>query len=238
VTTDRRNLPLWLQRWWIWFAAIFALTFYGFWPSFFSALRESDVGHTIHGFTASGWMMVVVVQSAIMRSRWRRWHRKIGCASLPLAAATVLSGIYMIKIMVARDDVPLLDFEFFYIDLTALILFVILLWRAIIAAQRRDIGLHLRLMACTAIIPLEAALERVFAITFPVWVPNYTVTLTWSLVTLELLMLALILGEIWYRRLRWPFPVMLAYYLVSHLTIVPVASAAWFQGAAKWFGSL
>lgn len=233
-----RRLPGWTQTWWMWFAAIFAVTFYGFWPSFFSAIADSDMPHVIHGFTAAGWMALTVLQAALLRSRWRSKHRLIGYASLGLAAATVLSGLHMIKIMVGREDVPLLDIKFFYLDLTALALFAVLLWRAIMAARRRDIALHLRLIACTAIIPLEAALERVWANSLPALVPNYTVALDWSLVTLELLLVALIASELWLRRLRWPFPLLLGYYLVMHATVLPVASAQWFQAFARWFGAL
>ena len=55
------------------------------------------------------------------------------------------------------------------------------------AARRRDIPLHLRLMACTAIIPLEAALERTYIYGTPNLVPNFDVALYASVVTLIVL---------------------------------------------------
>lgn len=232
-----RKLPVYLQRWWLGFALIFALTFYGFGPSFFAALRETDAAHMIHGFSAIGWMVVTIVQAVLIRLRRRQWHRWLGYASLALAALTVASGLQMIQVMVAREDVPLLDIEFFYLDLTALALFAVLLRCAIVAARKRDIALHLRLVACTAIIPLEAALERVFANTFPLLVPNYTVALAASLVFLEFLLVGLIALEWWFRRVRWPFPLMLAYYLIMHATAEPVAKSAWFGVFVDWYAT-
>ncbi len=238
MSPGARKLPAALQRWWLGFALIFALTFYGFWPSFFAALRETDVAHMIHGFSAIGWMVLTIVQAVLIRTRRRSWHRKLGYASLALAAVTVASGLQMIQVMVDHEDVPLLDIEFFYLDLTGLLLFAVLVWRAIVAARRRDIPLHLRLVACSAIIPLEAALERVFANTFPVLVPNYTVALAASLVFLECLLIVLIALEWWFRRVRWPFPLMLGYYAVMHVTAEPVAESPWFRAFVDWYAAI
>lgn len=227
-----------MQHWWAWFAIAFALTFYGFWPSFFSALVEVEVPYIVHGFTATGWMVLTIAQAILLRLRLRRWHRRLGYAALVLAAAVVISGLQMLQIMAGRSDAPLLDFQFFYIDLTALILFLALLGLAVRAARHKDIALHLRLIACTAILPLEAAMERVFIVAIPALVPNFTVGLQASLLFLEGLLIGLILGEIAFRRLRWPFPFLLGYYLFSHVTMEPVASSPTFQGFARWFAAL
>jgi len=59
-----------------------------------------------------------------------------------------------------------------------------------------------------------------------------------SNLTLILLTAVLVAAEWWYRRLRWPFPAMLAYYLVMLGTTDPVGSAPWFQSATFWFANL
>lgn len=73
----------------------------------------------------------------------------------------------MLQIMILRDGgaavgIPLLGFKHFYLDLTGLVLFCVFLGLAINAARRRDIPLHLRLITCTAIVLLEAALVRTY----------------------------------------------------------------------------
>jgi uncharacterized membrane protein len=199
---------------------------------------EVEIPYIVHGFTATGWMILTIVQAILLRVRKRRWHKILGYASLALAAAVVISGLQMLQIMAGRPDAPLLDFEFFYIDLTALILFVAFLGLAIRAARHKDIALHLRLIACTAILPLEAAMERVFNVAVPGLVPDFTVALQASLIFLEVLLAGLVIGEIAFRRLRWPFPFLLGYYLFSHVTMEPVASFTAFQAFARWFAAI
>lgn len=131
-----------------------------------------------------------------------------------------------------------LAMKFFYLDLTGLLLFCVFLGLAIKAAQRRDIALHLRLIACTAIIPLEAVLERTYLYGIPSLVPNFEVALIASEVTLIVLTAALVAGEWWYRRLRWPFAVMLAYYVVMMLTQDVLAQAEWFISVAIDYANL
>jgi hypothetical protein len=229
-----------MQHWWVWFTLLFAVTFFSFWPSFFSALTNSATPYIIHGFTATGWMVLAIAQAAVIRSRWRTHHRIVGYASLVLAAVTVVSGVQMIKIMVGRDPAEVADrhVAFLYVDATGLILFVALLWRAILAARQRDIGLHLRLIACTAIIPLEAALERFWLIVLPTRISGFKGAYFWSLTTLEVLVVVVIVNEWWFKRLRWPFPLMLAYYFLMHTTSFPLAESAWFRAFALWFGGL
>jgi hypothetical protein len=243
MTSARRALPRWAQHWWAWFAAIFVITFLSFWPSFFSAIVTVETAIVTHGISAIAWMVLTVVQAALIGGRRRRGHRLVGYASLALAVVLVLSGLQMLQNMILRDrgvavGMPLLGFKFFYIDITGLALFCLFLVLAIRAARQRDIPLHLRLITCTAIIPLEAALERTYIYGLPWLVPNWEVTLFASNLTLILVTAALVAGEWWYGRLRWPFPTMLAYYLVMLGTTDPVGSAPWFQSATFWFANL
>jgi len=239
----RRSLPRWSQQWWVWFAAIFAITFLSFWPSFFSAIVNVDTAIVIHGISAIGWMLLTIIQAALIKSRWRRHHRTVGYISLALATILVLSGLQMLKNMILRDggavdEFPLLGMKFFYLDLTGLVLFCVFLGLAIKAARRRDIALHLRLIACTAIIPLEAALERTYLYGTPKLVPNFEVALFASNLTLIVVLAVLVAGEWWYGRSRWPLGALLAYYLIMMFTTDVIARAEWFQSAAFRFANI
>ena len=230
----RRPLPRWSQQWWIWFTVIFAITFVSFWPSFFSAIVNIETHIVIHGISAIAWMLLIIVQALLIKNGWRNHHRMVGYFSLSLAMVVVLSGLWVIQTMLygdsgTADGIPLLAIKFFYIDFTALVLFCVFLWLAIKAARRRDIPLHLRLMTCTAILPLEAALERTYLYGTPSLVPNFDVALYASVVTLIVVTAVLVVVERWYGRSRWPFPVLLAYYVVTLLTTDLIARAEWFQ---------
>jgi len=243
MTHARRSLPRWSQQWWIWFAAIFVITFLSFWPSFFSAIVNVDTTIVIHGISAIAWMLLAIIQASLIKSRWRRHHRTVGYISLTLAAILVLSGLQVIQTMILRDGgaadgIPLLGIKFFYIDFTALVLFCVFLGLAIKAARRRDISLHLRLIACTAIIPLEAALERTYIYGTPKLVPNFEVALFASNLTLIVVTAVLVAGEWWYGRSRWPFAVLLAYFLIMILTTDVIAQTEWFNFLAFRFANI
>lgn len=243
MTHARRSLPRWSQQWWVWFTAIFVLTFLSFWPSFFSAIVKVETHIIIHGISAIAWMLLTIIQASLIKGRKRKHHRKVGYISLSLAVILVLSGLQVLQTMILREGgtvegASLLAMKFFYLDLTGLVLFCVFLWLAIKAARRRDIPLHLRLITCTAFIPLEAVLERTYLYGMPALVPNFDVALIASEVTLIVLTAGLVAAEWWYGRLRWPFVALLAYYVVMMLTQDVIARAEWFISAAVSYANL
>jgi uncharacterized membrane protein len=243
MTYAGKSLPRWTQHWWVWFTVIFAITFVSFWPSFFSAIVNIETHIVIHGISAIAWMLLAIVQALLIRNGWRKHHRAVGYFSLILATILVLSGLWVIKTMLygehgTANGIDLLSVKFFYIDFTALVLFCIFLWLAIKAARRRDIPLHLRLMTCTAILPLEAALERTFIYGTPSLVPNFDVALYASVVTLIVFSAALVASEWWYGRSRWPFKVLLAYFVIMLLTTDLIAGTEWFNSWAISYANI
>ncbi len=140
MTTARRTLPRWSQQWWIWFTAIFAITFVSFWPSFLSAIVNIETHIIIHGISAIAWMLLTIIQAWLIKSGWRKYHRTVGYISLTLAAVVVVSGLQVLQTMILKeggmvDGVPSTAIKFFYIDMTALALFCVFLWLAIKAAR-------------------------------------------------------------------------------------------------------
>lgn len=239
---SQRSLPGWLQQWWVWFAAIFILTFISFWPSFFSAIVNIETHIIIHGISAISWMLLAVIQAWLIKSRWRKHHRTLGYASLVIAFILVLSGLRVLQTMLLKDysvdgSNPLLAIKFLYADITALFLFCTFLWLAIVAARRRDFSLHMRLMACTAIIPMEAALERTYIYGAPGLVPNFNVAFYSSVITLIVLLVILVGIERWRKRLRWPYAALLAYYILMLLTVDIIAQTEWFNSFAVLYAN-
>jgi len=235
-----RTPPRWMQQWWLWFTAIFAITLAIFWPTFLSGISEYKIPVIIHGTSAIGWMLLTVVQALLIRNRRRKPHHAIGYSSLVLAILVVASGLQMERQMILRDGTdtagePLLSIMFFYNDVIALGLFCLFLALAVLAARRRDIALHLRLIACTAIVPLTPALLRAFKAATPQLAPDWTTALAASQVALIGLTGALVLAEWRYSRLRWPFASLLIYYVIMYATTERFADDAWLQSFAFGF---
>ena len=243
MTKSLRSLPGLLQQWWVWFAAIFVLTFISFWPSFFSAIVKIETHIIIHGISAISWMLLAVVQAWLIKSRWRKHHRTLGYTSLVLAVILVISGLRVLQTMLLKDNSvdgsnPLLAIKFLYADITALFLFCTFLWLAINAARQSDFSLHMRLMACTAIIPLEAALERTYIYGIPSLVPNFNVAFYTSVITLIVLMATLVGIDLWRKRSRWPYAALLAYYILMLVTVDIIAQTEWFNSFAIYYANL
>lgn len=235
----RRRPDLLVDPWPV-FAAALVLAVAGFWPSFFGALPDVPSAHVVHGLSATAWMLLPVAQALLIRMRRRRAHRTLGYLALPLAAVVVVSGLYVVQLMVLRnaEQFEIRRIKFVLLDLSGLALFSVFLGLAIRSARRRDIGLHTRLLVCTALIPLEAALERLLATLFPVLVPDLHVGLYAALYSMEGLCLALIVADWRSGRSRWPFPALLGYYVLMHLIATPVAASPAFQRFCEWYARL
>ena len=222
---------------WPIFLAALLLAVAGFWPSFFAVLPESPAPHLVHGLSATAWMALPLLQYALIRTRRRPLHRLVGWGALALAAIVVASGVYVVQMMAYNNiaNFRLLDVKFVWLDLTGMALFCVYVAAAVLAARKHDVRLHVTALAASALIPLEAALERLFVNTLPTLVPDFSAGLYASLIFLEAVCVAIILWEWRSGRIRWPMPVLLGYYLVMHLTMTPVASSEVFQNFTDWF---
>lgn len=225
---------------WPYFALAFAVAATGFWPSFFAVLPSVDAPRMIHGASATAWMLLPLVQAWLIGTRRRRLHRAVGYGSIGLAALVVFSGLQVVQHMVLRnvDDFQIRRIKFVLLDLTGLALFCVFLGAAIWSARKRDVGLHVRLLACTALIPLEAALERLLHTFFPSIVPDLHVGLYAALFSMEAICAGLILAEWRLDRIRWPFAVLLTYYVAIHAVASQVAASPAFQEFSAWFARL
>jgi len=221
---------------WPVFATALALAVAGFWPSFFAKLPETPLPHHVHGWSASAWMLLPLLQYALVRTHRRDVHRRIGYASLGLAVVVAASGLYVVRMMAFRNiaNFRLASVKFVWLDLTGIALFAVLVAVATAAARRRDIRLHVTALAASALIPLEAALERLFVNLLPGLVPDFDAALYAALLSLEFTCAAFILVEWRSGRVRWPMPLLLGYYLVMHVTATPVATSERFQAFSNW----
>lgn len=224
----------------LYFFLALAVAVAGFWPSFFAVLGTTTPALMIHGFSATIWMFLPIAQFYLVRTGRRQQHRVIGYCSLLLAAIVVISGLHVLQLHALKnlENFDVVRFKFVWLDLTGLALFTGALGLAILSARGRDFGLHVRLLACTALIPLEAAIERLFINLLPDLVPDFDTALFVTLFVMETICLTIILAE-WIRdRIRWPVPTLLCYYVFMHLTVDPVATNPAFQSFSMWFATI
>ena len=223
---------------WPVFATALTLTLAGFWPSFFAKLPEAPLPHHLHAWSATAWMVLPLLQYALIRSGRRSLHRLVGYSSVLLAASVAASGVYVVRMMAYKNiaSFRLASVKFVVLDLTGIVFFCVLVAVAISAARRRDIRLHVTALIASAFIPLEAALERLFQIVLPSLVPNFDVALDASLIFLEVACAAIVLVEWRSGRVRWPIPTLLAYYLLMHAILTPLAASKAFQSFSDWVG--
>lgn len=222
------------------FAIAFLVAIGGFWPSFFTKLRTTDVAHMIHGVTATCWMTIPILQSWLIARQKFTLHRRLGWVTLlVLAPLLVISGLHMVQLMIFRYEqtqaLRLLKFTF--LDLCAITLFVVFLVLAIVRIRKNDTDGHARYMAGTVLFALEPALERVFVFYVP-GVSGFASALYYALITMEVILAALIFLEWRRKKIRLPFVLALAFFVIMHITLTPVANSSAFANFAKWFARI
>lgn len=209
-----------------------AVTALGFWRTFFSQLGNVDVPHMLHGASSTGWLVLVLVQSTLIRSRDYRMHRILGWASVVLFAVLIVTSWHMLTLMLGPDAaLPFALAKLFaYSDVTALPLLIIAYGGAIY--YRKDRHVHSRLISVTLLAGLLPAAARMFN---RVWTGMDG--LIFSMHPTYLLMLVVLAAAIfvdWQKgRLRWPFPFAFVWFAVSYATIFPAYGSQWFDAVAR-----
>jgi hypothetical protein len=160
--TTARGGPLYPHAGWYFLAALL-LTVAGFFPSYFGRLRQTDGVHHFHGIAATLWMLLLVVQG-FLASTPRRWrlHRSLGWASVLIAPALLISGAWVVRVMLqgATPFNRVFGPRLAFLDVTTLAYFATAYSLALV--YRRDQALHGRYLASTALLALPPGLARLF----------------------------------------------------------------------------
>lgn len=225
-----------LEQPFFYFALAFAVSVGAFWPSFFSKIPSTDVAHLLHGFSATAWMAIPIVQAWLAAHGKYRQHRNLGHVWLLLAPVVVVSGLHMVQLMIIRyeETKALRLLKFAFLDITAMSLFVVFLGLALWSIRHRNVSNHARYMACTALFALEPALERVFVFYVP-GVGGFEEALYLALISMEGIVACLIIAD-WkrYRQIFLPYVITLSFFFSMHALVTPVAQSSWFQAFAVW----
>jgi hypothetical protein len=144
----------------IYFALALLAVVVGFFPSYFGRLGQTDALHHLHGITATIWMVMLVGQSWLARVRKISLHRLVGKISLVIAPLFVVSGLLMVRAMLMSESGFNRAFgvRLAFVDILTVVGFGAAYALAIY--HRREIALHARYMAVTAVLALPPALAR------------------------------------------------------------------------------
>jgi hypothetical protein len=210
----------------------------GFFPTFFVRLDEVDFAHLVHGWTMIGWLVLVLVQALLIRSRRYRVHRVLGWSSLALFVAMIVTSCQMVILMLSgKSGLPYELAKFFaYSDIVDTPLMLILFGGAIILRKNRH--LHSRLIAATVLVSIVPGLARMFNILiwrsmeglFTAMHPTY-------LLILGVLGIAIYVDHR-ANRLRWPLPLTFVWFSGVYATQWVVVDMAWYEALTRSIGSL
>jgi hypothetical protein len=209
------------------FALVLLAALVGFYPTYFSRLAEVDLLRHVHGGLAMGWILLLITQGLLARTRRYPLHRALGWASLVLVPVFLISGVALLCNSLAGTNpfqkafAPRLAF----VDLIALGYFAFCYGMAI--RYRRQKPLHARYMASTAVLVLPPALARALGFFVP-GIHSFEAAFHTAMLLSAAVALVLIVRDISEGRLRLPYPLLLAVLVVQDIGFVLVAdSLAW-----------
>jgi hypothetical protein len=221
----------------VWFAAVFLVAFWAFWPSYLSpALSPADMATHVHGIAAFIWLALLFAQATLMRTGKRIEHRTLGLSAWVLGPLVFVSAVALAWVRTRAVDgvVEPFRYQLLFVQLGASVLFAFCLvqaWR-----HRRAPLLHARWMVGTAVTMLDPIFARVFSfhIAVPAWLGEYPG------VAVTLLTLAALAWHEHHRtRAHRVFLPLLGLYLVYNTGVVFIGDwgpwrlfTEWFAGAA------
>ena len=179
------------------------------------------------------WVMLLIVQSWLIRNGRRDSHRMVGRTSFLVAPAVVISGLMvaMYALGEAKDPLSPGFLGVFWISLFQATLFALLYGLAI--WNRRNMKYHARYMVCTGMVFLMPGLVRVlfnYVAPMGIWLPHFYV----------MFYLPLLIG-VWLLFLDWrnrqPLTPFLLFSVLWGLNMglwVVLAKAPLWQAFASW----
>jgi hypothetical protein len=157
-------------------AGFIALLIAGFWFPYLAVIPhfEPDTTLAVHVHAAAlfGWAALLLIQPLAIYGRAHRLHRTVGTLSLAVMALVVLSSIAMLhkeyqgRIEAGTSMSTALKGE--YLSAAQLLLVMIAYAFSLVAARRRKIDVHWRLILIVVLLLLPAGLSRTLGYWFDV----------------------------------------------------------------------
>jgi len=174
-----------IDRWiYVFTAAIFlAVVLAGFIPDSVAKLAAIDAGRRppfplvlhVHAVLMGSFLLLLLVQTLLVATGKRKWHRQLGLAAAILVPAIVITGFILVPTIYhgvwnaaqtapapvrqqLQSALPIID-DVLLLQLRGGFLFAILMWIAL-GARARDAGLHKRMILLAVTSVLGAAVNR------------------------------------------------------------------------------
>lgn len=221
----------------LYFGLALLTAFVGFYPSFFSRLRETDATHHLHGLTATAWMLLLIVQSYLFRQRKLALHRQIGKLSLVIVPLFLFSGVLVVHHMLSVDNGFYQQFgsRLAFLDVVSVVYFAAAFGLALY--YRKNLQLHARFMASTAILVLPPALARAIGNYVP-GISSFEQSVHASYGISELIIIYLLIDEYRNGKVRTPYMLLLATMVLQHIGFDFVHQIGWWTQFCQWIGAL
>jgi hypothetical protein len=209
----------------------------GFWPSFFRPMGTGDMSHSLHGATATLWVVALATQSWLMSRGLVVWHRRVAYAALLLLPVLVFTALQMVSAMFANPEMPpFLPPLLAFIDLPTVAFLVLLVTLALLNV--RTPPAHKRFMSATVLLGMPPALTRLYA---RVGAPavDFMTALHASFVTVEVILVLLMISD--YRageRGRLAYPMSLIFFGAVHALMMPVGASETWGAMMAWYAGL
>jgi hypothetical protein len=217
---------------WYFLAALGAIVA-GFWGSFFSPTAPRDLVHTVHGVTATLWILLLAGQSFLMSRGQVVWHRRVARGAFLLMPVMLVSAVHIVRFMIVNATIPApIGPMLAFFDLPS-VAFTAVCFGLGLANTRRPIA-HKRFMAATVLPGLSPALARLFQ---TLGSPSFFFALHASLAVVHVVLVALIVSD-WRNGVRErAYPLALTCFVALHLMLVPVGMSAWWGGLMERFAA-
>lgn len=227
-----------LQRNIVWFFLfIVMVTFVGFFPTYLITAPKFEgfkSAHHFHGLMALSWILLLVIQPYLIRSKKFALHKKVGKISYLLMPLLLLSLFLVAKAGYERGLVNLTQKETLAGLVSGLpdIIYLGFLY-TMAMVYRKNAGIHMRFMACTGFMMLGPGLGRLLIIFFGLPVHGAIITIVLIISILPLIWL------IFDIRNKKPIFPLVSYLIISIVTVFIIANSnsAWWQTFAGWFSN-
>lgn len=219
------------------FLAAIVVTWIGFSHTYFMRLGEVTIFHHIHGAVAGLWITTLIVQPILYQRGQMRLHRLVGkIAAYGLAPLMVVMTSIVMHLMLSGSTgvPPMVRYLLGYLDLWGFVQFPLFVYLAV--HYRKDTALHARWIAGTVLLLLPPALIR--ALLMVPFLHPFPVKLLTGFGIIDLIVVLLMLDDRRYGKIRAPYPIMLAMFLVMQGTMLLAPGWAWWRGLADWWGHI
>jgi hypothetical protein len=143
------------------------VTVVGFWASYFTQMRDVPFAFHVHAFSATSWLLLLIVQSVSIHRRQNDFHKLMGKASLVLFPVLIAGFVMIINFsaqrFAVRDSLFITELgPAFGIGMAiAIAAYLTLYYLAL--QYRRNIRLHAGFMLATPLILFESSFSRVIS---------------------------------------------------------------------------